>query len=755
MSFDHRSTRSNPSLLPSLDDPESKLRNPMQTHESSFQTARDVNDDKMATSAWATLLNDDDVIDDGNDGTRPKMEEMETRVTKDGKAPTIAESKPQTDNVVPSHGEIETMIAAQVKRATKQIVAKEITTLVEESLDDILQCAYENARSGVRSVVYNVVEQVVFDLIRQDVIGETLDKHISAYLDTENAADKVCDKLLSNNSFMTPIATFVKRKTNETIAAERVVAKMKEHLHITAPDPAVKHIERKSVSPPSRTESALSSPSSDNQQEHKSNHRRSKRRSRSRRRHRRHSKDEKRSSTSDKSAKPGESSSDSESDTDHEHQQRRHTRRLSPPRSGSDSDSSRGRRRKDRRSKEDLPKTIRPVNNRFRDALDFRTYRLVDTSPKYDDRVAKRVAKWAKRLQVQMKTNIFDSFDPISIISFLSAFKLACDTNGVHEGAAMWLLHFFMKKPAAAALNSRISLPSKSHRRHKEGTLTTYCEVVNYLLETYATDDVIAETDAEILRFTQPPTKSPTEYAEALWNKALRCDRVYDEYVLKGIFIEGLHESIRHSMRSYWGSRKNATVHDLARHATSLTNLQHGSRIPDVPRNMDRPNNRRGNMHDRKNPRQTPPVAHVNSDSTTTLATPQSSDTVQPVMAVQLPNSQSGSPSPSSSTTSADNAPFCRLCLSTAHLTSRCPLVPEQIRTLLVNQRTANLPGLPPRRPYPYQPYRPPQRSPSSPKKGNRNQPPSSPTTQQSVTAAVTTSAPPPSTPTSQPSSKN
>lgn len=102
-----------------------------------------------------------------------------------------------------------------------------------------------------------------------------------------------------------------------------------------------------------------------------------------------------------------------------------------------------------------------------------------------------------------MKTNIFDPYYPIQIISFFSSFKLDCDTNGIHEVVAMWLLHFFMNKQAAAALDSTIALCAKSsQKRQKEGTLTKYCEVVEYLLDTYVTDDVIPETDAEIMRFT-------------------------------------------------------------------------------------------------------------------------------------------------------------------------------------------------------------------------------------------------------------
>lgn len=45
--------------------------------------------------------------------------------------------------------------------------------------------------------------------------------------------------------------------------------------------------------------------------------------------------------------------------------------------------------------------------------------------------------KWAKRLQVQMKSQVYDSLDRILIISFFSAFKIACDTNEVQEWAVL------------------------------------------------------------------------------------------------------------------------------------------------------------------------------------------------------------------------------------------------------------------------------------------------------------------------------
>lgn len=98
--------------------------------------------------------------------------------------------------------------------------------------------------------------------------------------------------------------------------------------------------------------------------------------------------------------------------------------------------------------------------------------------------------------------------------------KLAFDTNGIHEVAAHLLLRFFMKCPAAVALNERIALKSKSYKSQKEDTESSYCDTVNYLLETYATDYVMANTDPDIMQLAQSSCKSPTEYVSHCVNRA-------------------------------------------------------------------------------------------------------------------------------------------------------------------------------------------------------------------------------------------
>lgn len=55
-------------------------------------------------------------------------------------------------------------------------------------------------------------------------------------------------------------------------------------------------------------------------------------------------------------------------------------------------------------------------------------------------------------------------------------------------------------------------------------------------METYAPNNATLEKDADMMLFNQPSNKLRMEYTEALRNKVLRFDRVYDENVMKGIF---------------------------------------------------------------------------------------------------------------------------------------------------------------------------------------------------------------------------
>lgn len=109
------------------------------------------------------------------------------------------------------------------------------------------------------------------------------------------------------------------------------------------------------------------------------------------------------------------------------------------------------------------------------------------------------------------------------------------------------VITLFMKKLSRAAPNEIICLYSSTWER-QEGKLTSYSEVVNYLLATYASDKIIADASMNTMNFKQPAKQSALEYVQELWMKAVRCEPVYNGYCLKEISVEGLKKSIRQSV---------------------------------------------------------------------------------------------------------------------------------------------------------------------------------------------------------------
>lgn len=55
-----------------------------------------------------------------------------------------------------------------------------------------------------------------------------------------------------------------------------------------------------------------------------------------------------------------------------------------------------------------------------------------------------------------------------------------------------------MKKQTNAAISHHMSA-TEDNDFHEEGKLTTYRQIVNYLLETYGTDHVIFESQADMI----------------------------------------------------------------------------------------------------------------------------------------------------------------------------------------------------------------------------------------------------------------
>lgn len=100
--------------------------------------------------------------------------------------------------------------------------------------------------------------------------------------------------------------------------------------------------------------------------------------------------------------------------------------------------------------------------------------------------------------------------------------------------------------------------------------LQSYPEAVNYPLETYATDEVIAKAYSEVIYCKQAIDKTETEFAELVRAKARRCCSVFSERRLKSIFVDGLLCGKQATVRNHLASSKRLSYAQVTQYAQSL-----------------------------------------------------------------------------------------------------------------------------------------------------------------------------------------
>lgn len=67
------------------------------------------------------------------------------------------------------------------------------------------------------------------------------------------------------------------------------------------------------------------------------------------------------------------------------------------------------------------------VNERYRTAFNYGFYILILNSQQYDNGILSKMPRMQRRVAVQIKIRTFNGKDSISILSYLTELKRACD----------------------------------------------------------------------------------------------------------------------------------------------------------------------------------------------------------------------------------------------------------------------------------------------------------------------------------------
>ena len=223
---------------------------------------------------------------------------------------------------------------------------------------------------------------------------------------------------------------------------------------------------------------------------------------------------------------------------------------------------------------------IRLLNDLFTKAVDYCTYGVESRSARYDASTAQRFNRYRKKLEVQMKTHTFGGQDAIAVLGFLARFKMACDHNGFSEGAAVWCFQFYLTGQAHALLQSRQHRNTMAVVAEQRQLLETYAEVVNFLLRTYATDEVISEAVGDVTSFRQSSNMTEEVYSNQLWDKALGCGTVFSNRLLKSLFVKGILPATCAQVRNYLATHRG--VDYQAGHATRKQSARLTAQLEDM-----------------------------------------------------------------------------------------------------------------------------------------------------------------------------
>ena len=217
-------------------------------------------------------------------------------------------------------------------------------------------------------------------------------------------------------------------------------------------------------------------------------------------------------------------------------------------------------------------KVFVPLNDWYVKACDYKSYRLKKHGVQYRPSMGEKMRRYRQRMDPHMKGRSFSGQDPITVLSFLKWFQKASNLAVLSDAAAMLCFQFYLTGQAYELVHSRLAGETSPTDVDKVELLHTYDEVVNFLIKTYVTDEVISDEYNSVMQYRQSTSTTEQDFANKLWDKAQRSGTVFSDRRLKAIFADNLHAAIRRSVNNYLSEKtdKGVTFQDLARYAQGL-----------------------------------------------------------------------------------------------------------------------------------------------------------------------------------------
>ena len=219
-----------------------------------------------------------------------------------------------------------------------------------------------------------------------------------------------------------------------------------------------------------------------------------------------------------------------------------------------------------------------PRNRAFKNVLSYRAYRLKDLDQKFTAAQGDHLADYQKRFKGVFQGKPFSGEEEIEVLRFLTNYKEACNDSTLSEAVALRLFRFNLKGMALASFETYLSRNRRGGVRG-EDCIESYCDAVQWFLNTFATDEILSEAYRKVNQMRQNPNETEEQFGNRLREEALRCGNIFDDGNLTQMFIDGLSDSVRPLMIRAAGKDPTASLMAMQREAKSIGDSQRAGRI--------------------------------------------------------------------------------------------------------------------------------------------------------------------------------
>ena len=212
---------------------------------------------------------------------------------------------------------------------------------------------------------------------------------------------------------------------------------------------------------------------------------------------------------------------------------------------------------------------IVPLNDSFARVLSYRTYRLRNMDQSYNGETAGEISKLARRVRHGMPSGKFNGEDEIAVLCFLKSFKNACNDTDISEGAAFYLLRYFLE---GTALSMFESYQNTTYEDARPGVdcITNYPEAVQWMLLTFAQESYLSKAYNEVCRMQQAPNEHEASFGRRLRVEAMRCGDAFREKKLVSIYVDGLLSYVQPVIRQLAEENPRISLQSLIQKAKAL-----------------------------------------------------------------------------------------------------------------------------------------------------------------------------------------